>query len=36
MDNEDIIEDLSLHTFIIQGEVAEDPDNEDIPVGETF
>ena len=36
IDNEDIIEDLSLHTFILQGEVAEDPDDEDIPVGETF
>ena len=36
IDNEDIIEDLSLHTFILQGEVAEDPDDEDIQVGETF
>ena len=36
IDNEDIIEDLSLHTFILQREVTEDPDDEDIPVGETF
>ena len=41
IDNEDIIGDVSLQTddsllFILQGEVAEDPDDEDITVGETF
>ena len=36
IDYEDIIKDLSLHTFILYGEVAGDPDDEDIPVGETF
>ena len=35
-DYEDKIEDLSLHTFILKGEVAEDPDDEDIPLAETF
>ena len=25
-----------MHTFILQGEVSEDPDDEDIPVKETF
>ena len=34
--NEDIIEDVGFHTFILQGEVAADPDDEDITVGETF
>ena len=36
IDNEDIIKDVSLQTFILQGEVAENPDDEDIPVAETF
>ena len=36
IDYEDIIKDVSLHTFILYGEVAEDPDDEDIPVEETF
>ena len=41
IDNEDIIEDVWLKTdnsllFILLEEVAEDPDNEGIPVGATF
>ena len=36
IDNEDIIEDVSLQNFIILEEVAEDPDDKDITVGETF
>ena len=40
IDAEDIIKDVALQIdnsllIILQGEVAEDPDNVDIPVGET-
>ena len=36
IDNEDRIKGVSLQTFILQGKFAEDPNDEDIPVGETF